>query len=238
MLSQETPKIEREVRYRRGSIHKNARTTIEIRKKIKKSKKSHVYLARKYSINRLTVAKWKKRESPLDQHTKAIAGKTAKHLEPIEEAIICFIRRATGLNIDIMVDVLTHVMMPDLKRDKLYRCLVKYRISKRQKDGKKPVFAQILPVTTKDRSVSFLMAFHKGQWKGFIHIAGLITQDLGDFKAKRPFEVLELDNLSVLNYYHKKNKQQAFFSPFSLFQFESRLRKTLKYIEQMKENEK
>ena len=230
--------IEREVRYRRGSLHKNARTTIEIRKKIKNSKKSNVYLARKYNIHRLTVAKWKKRESPLDQHTKAIARKTDKYLEPIEEAIIFFIRRATGLTIDCMMDVLTHVMMPYLKRDKLYRCLVKYRLNKRQKDVREPVFAQILPVKTKDRSVSFLMAFNKRTWKGFIHIAGMITQNLEDFKAKRPFEVLELDNLSVLNYYHKKNKQQAFSSPFSLVQFESRLRKMLKYIEQMKENEK
>ena len=234
----ETPEIEREVRYRRGNIHKNARTTIDIRKKIKNSKKSNVYLARKYNIHRLTVAKWKKRESPLDQHTKAITVRTGKHLEPIEEAIIFFIRRATGLTIDCMMDVLTHVMMQDLKRDKLYRCLVKYRINKRQKDMGNPVFSQIIPIFTKDRSVSFFMAFNKRTWKGFIHIAGMITQDINDFKAKRPFEVLELDNLSVLNYYHKKNKQSAFSSPFSLVQFESRLRKMLKYIEQMKENEK
>lgn len=236
-MSQETPETQREVRYRRGSIHKNARTTIDIRKKIKNSKKSNVYLARKYNIHRLTVAKWKKRESTLDQHTKAIAGKTAKHLEPIEEAIIFFIRRATGLTLDRMMDVLTHVMMPHLKRDKLYRCLMKYRINKRQKDDGNPIFAQIIPVKTKDRSFSFLMAFQKNKGKGFIHVTGSLTQNLESFTMKQPFQVLELDNPSVLNYYQKKNNLEVFSSPFSLFQLESRLRKTLKYIEQMKDDD-
>ena len=233
----ETPEIEREVRYRRGNIHKNARTTIDIRKKIKNSKKSNVYLAKKYNIHRLTVAKWKKRESPLDQHTKAMAEKPPNHFEPLEEAIIFFIRKATGLTLDRMMDVLTQTMMPDLKRDKLYKCLMKYRLNKRQTIEGQNIFAQILPIKTKDRAVSFLMAFQKNKWKGFIHIVGSLTKDLESFTMKRPFQVLELDNPSVLNYYQKKNNLEAFSSSFSLFQFESRLRKTLKYIEHLKENE-
>ncbi len=236
-MNQEKPELQREVRYRRGNVHKNARTTIDIRKKIKNSKKSNVYLAKKYNIHRLTVAKWKKRESPLDQHTKPKDGKTAKHLEPLEEAIIFFVRKATGLTLDRMMDALTQEMMPHLKRDNLYRCLMKYRINKRQKEDGNPIFAQIIPVRTKDRSLSFLMAFQKNKWKGFIHIAGSLTQDLKSFTTKRPFQVLELDNPSVLNYYQKKNNLDAFSSPFSLFQLESRLRKTLKYIEQMKDDE-
>jgi hypothetical protein len=58
----------------------------------------------------------------------------------------------------------------------------------------------------------------------------MITQNLEDFTAKRPFEVLELAHSSALNAYQKKKGPKAFESALSLFQLESRLRKTMQYI--------
>ena len=223
--------------YRQGKIHKNATTTWAIRRKIKNSKKSNVYLARKYGVTPLTIAKWKKRASVRDIKPNPSPRQKEEFLEPLEEALIFFLRRATGLSVDQMKALLAEYLMPTIKRYQIYNCLLKYRINKRQKDMGNPVFAQIMPILTKDRSVSFLMAFNKRTWKGFIHIAGRITQNLEDFKAKRPFDVLELNNPSVLNSYQKKNSLKAFESPLRLLHLESRLRKTMQYIETMSIND-
>lgn len=236
-LTSQSDDLKRKIHYQPRKLHKNASTTWEIRRKIKKSKKSNVYLAKKYGIHPLTVAKWKKRHSILDIKPHPSPRQKENPLNPLDEALIFFFRKATGLSVDQMMEALKNCLMPHIQRHHIYYCLVKYRINKRQKDAGEPIFAQIIPIMTKDRSISFFMAFHKRKWQGLIHIAGMLTQNLENFKSNRPFDVLELDNSSVLNYYKKKNNLEAFSSPFSLFQLESRLRKTLKYIEQMKDDE-
>lgn len=236
LTSQKTPH-QNKIEYRKGKAHKNARTTWEIRRKIKVSRKSNVYLSQKYGIHPLTVAKWKKRESVLDIKAHSSGRPQKAPLSPLDEALIFCIRKATGLGIDQMLPVCKEYLMPDIKRCQIYQCLFKYRINKRQKDVGSDIFAQIIPVRTKDRSVSFLIAFQRKSWKGFIHLAGSLTNDLQSFTMKRPFQVTELDNPSVLKYYQKKSHLEAFTSALSLFQFESRLRKTLKYIETMNDND-
>jgi hypothetical protein len=237
ILTSQKKQTQTKIEYRKGKAHKNARTTWEIRRKIKTSKKSNVYLAQKYGIHPLTVAKWKKRTSVLDVKAHSSGRPQEIPLSPLDEALIFFFRKAAGLTIDEMVLVFRQYLIPSIKRCQIYNCLFKYRINKRQKDVGNPIFAQIMHVRAKDRSVAFLIAFHKQKWQGFIHMAAISAETLEVFTTKRPFQVLELDNPSVLNYYKKKNNLEAFSSSFSLFQFESRLRKTLKYIEQMKEKD-
>ncbi len=56
-------------------LHKNATTTPAIRREIQKSNLSERELAKKYGISRLTVRRWKKRDSVEDRSHRRLSRK-------------------------------------------------------------------------------------------------------------------------------------------------------------------
>ena len=88
-----------------GNIqHANAKTTPRIRKEIQESNESLAKLAKKYSLNAKTVAKWKNRESTKEKRTGPKVAKSTV-LSEIEEKIICEFRRVTKYSLDDVYNV-------------------------------------------------------------------------------------------------------------------------------------
>ena len=118
-------------------LHGSATTTEAIRRAIQNSQASLRSLAKRYSINPKTVAKWKRRTSVADQPT----GPRAPHstvLSVEEEAIVVAFRRHTLLPLDDCLYALQPTI-PHLTRSTLHRCLQRHGISRLpDTDGDKP----------------------------------------------------------------------------------------------------
>ena len=109
-------------------LHGSATTTEAVRRAIQHSQESLRALAKRYSINPKTVAKWKKRTAvgylptgPKD------ARSTILTIE--EEAIIVAFRRHTLLPLDDCLYAL-QATIPNLTRSSLHRCLQRHGISR------------------------------------------------------------------------------------------------------------
>ncbi len=102
-----------------GQVHHgSATTTAAVRRAIQHSQESLRALAKRYGINRKTVAKWKRRTSVADMPT----GPNEPHstvLSLEDEAIIVAFRRHTLLPIDVCLYALQSTI-PDLSRSSLY----------------------------------------------------------------------------------------------------------------------
>src|SRR5215211_173312 len=118
-------------------LHGSATTTEAIRRAIQNSQASLRSLAKRYSINPKTVAKWKHRASVADQPT----GPRAPHstvLSGEEEAIVVAFRRHTLLPLDDCLYALQPTI-PHLTRSSLHRCLQRHGISRLPEvEGDKP----------------------------------------------------------------------------------------------------
>src|SRR5215203_2300942 len=118
-------------------LHGSATTTEAIRRAIQNSQASLRSLAKRYSINPKTVAKWKRRTSVADQPT----GPRAPHstvLSVEEEAIVVAFRRHTLLPLDDCLYALQPTI-PHLTRSSLHRCLRRHGISRLPEiEGTKP----------------------------------------------------------------------------------------------------
>ena len=118
-------------------LHGSATTTEATRRAIQNSQASLRSLAKRYSINPKTVAKWKRRASVADQPT----GPRAPHstvLSVEEEAIVVAFRRHTLLPLDDCLYALQPTI-PHLTRSTLHRCLQRHGISRLpDSDGDKP----------------------------------------------------------------------------------------------------
>jgi len=101
-------------------LHANAKTTIRVRKEIQESKESLANLAKKYSLNVKTVARWRKSESLSDKPSGPI--KILSSLSDIEQQIVCEFRRITKLSVDDCFISLRD-KIKNLSRSNLYRCL-------------------------------------------------------------------------------------------------------------------
>ena len=108
-------------------LHKRARTTEQIRREIKASKLSQYKLAKKYNINRKTVAKWQTRETVEDKPMGN--GRSNSVLTKDEELVIKTSREKTWLPLDDLYDLLKP-QIKKLSRSNLHRCLVYYGISR------------------------------------------------------------------------------------------------------------
>ena len=101
-------------------LHANAKTTIRVRKEIQESKESLAKLAKKYSLNIKTVARWRKSESVADKPSGPI--KIISSLSDIDQQIVCEFRRITKLSVDDCYISLKD-RIENLSRSNLYRCL-------------------------------------------------------------------------------------------------------------------
>jgi transposase-like protein/transposase len=109
-------------------LHKNARTTPAIRKEIQQSNLSERALAQKYGISRLTVRKWKKRDSVEDRSHRPKNLRAT--LSPLEEEIVVELRKSLLLPLDDLLAVIREFIQPAMSRSALDRCLRRHGVSR------------------------------------------------------------------------------------------------------------
>ncbi|MDB5379745.1 MAG: transposase [Rubritepida sp.] len=109
-------------------LHGSATTTEAVRRAIQHSQASLRALAKRYSINPKTVAKWKKRTSVTDVPTGP-KNPSSTVLTIDEEAVIVAFRRHTLLPLDDCLYALQPTI-PSLTRSSLHRCLQRHGISR------------------------------------------------------------------------------------------------------------
>ena len=109
------------------TIHKQARTTPQLREEIRNSTLSERALAEKYNVSRSTVRKWKYRETAADRSHRPHRLHTA--LSPAQEAIVVELRRSLLLSTDDLLVVIREFIQPDLNRSTLQRLLVRHAVS-------------------------------------------------------------------------------------------------------------
>src|SRR5512132_2132650 len=119
-------------------LHGSATTTEAVRRAIQHSQESLRALARRYSINQKTVAKWKRRSSVADLPTGPREPRSTV-LSIEDEAIAVAFRKHTRLPLDDCLYALQPTI-PHLTRSSLHRCLQRYGIGRLPDvEGEKPV---------------------------------------------------------------------------------------------------
>jgi hypothetical protein len=112
----------------RTRTHPGATTTPSIRRAIQASEEQNIVLARRFRVNRKTIAKWKARESTADERMGP-KNPRSNLLSREDEAIILAYRWRTRLALDD-AHLRLRRLMPNLSRSALYRCLKRYGLSR------------------------------------------------------------------------------------------------------------
>lgn len=112
------------------TIHKQARTTPQLRAEIQRSALSERALAQKYNVSRSTVRKWKYRQTTADRSHRPHRLHTA--LTPAQEAITVELRRTLLLSTDDLLVVVREFIKPEMVRSALQRLLVRHGVSQRK----------------------------------------------------------------------------------------------------------
>jgi transposase len=111
-------------------IHPQARTTPAVRAEIARSTEPASILAKRYGISDETVRKWRKRGEHACQDRSSRPRRLPWRASEEERAIICAVRRATGVPLDDLTFVLRH-FLPHLNRDSIYRVLKSEGLNRR-----------------------------------------------------------------------------------------------------------
>ena len=106
-------------------LHKNAKTTLAIRKEIQESKESIYVVAKKYNLNWATIKRWKQASSLEDKSSRPHKLNTTLTKE--EEDLICFERKQFKKTIEEIFFTL-EARIPNLYPMKIYRCLRRYEL--------------------------------------------------------------------------------------------------------------
>jgi transposase len=109
-------------------LHSSATTTEAVRRAIQHSQESLRALAKRYSVNPKTIAKWKQRTSAADLPTGPKRPQSTV-LTFEEEAVVVAFRRHTLLPLDDCLYALQPTL-PHLTRSSLHRCLQRHGISR------------------------------------------------------------------------------------------------------------
>lgn len=107
--------------------HSNARTNSHIRTIIQKSNLSNIELAKKLSVNKKTISKWKNRSFTTDKSSKPHNIKYA--LSSLDKELIRVIRTLTWLELDDLVDIVKK-SIPRANRSNVYRTLKAFNINR------------------------------------------------------------------------------------------------------------
>ena len=107
-------------------LHKNAKTNYLIRKRIQESLEPISVLAQKYHLSRLTIRKWKNRESLEDKSSRPDTLRTVLTIE--QEDLILFERKQFKKSIEEIYLTLEE-QIPNLYPMKIYRCVTRYGLS-------------------------------------------------------------------------------------------------------------
>jgi hypothetical protein len=118
-------------------LHGSATTTAAVRRAIQHTQESLRGLAKRYGINPMTVAKWRKRTSISDRRTGPQDPRST--VVPVEdEAVVVAFRRHTLLPLDDCLYALQPTI-PHVTRSSLHRCLQRHGISRLpDTEGDKP----------------------------------------------------------------------------------------------------
>ena len=108
--------------------HGCATTTPSIREAIQASEEKDTVLAKRYGVNRKTIAKWKARKFSCEMPMGPKIPRP-KFITVDDEVIIVAYRWRTRLSLDDSL-VRLRRMMPQLSRSALYRCLAQYGFNK------------------------------------------------------------------------------------------------------------
>jgi IS30 family transposase len=124
-------------------LHKNARTTPAIRRELRESPLSINALAKKYNLSRVTVRKWRRRESVEDRSHRP--HELHANLSPLEEEIVVELRKTLLLPLDDLFVIVRDHINNKVSRSGLARCLVRHGVSRLrdlipQEDGAKPAY--------------------------------------------------------------------------------------------------
>ena len=112
----------------RTRTHSCATTTLGVRRAIQESEEKDIALAKRYGVNRKTIAKWKARDFTSDERMGPRTPRSSL-LSPKDEAIILAYRWRTRLALDDAHFRLRR-LMPKLTRPTLYRCLKRHGLSR------------------------------------------------------------------------------------------------------------
>jgi hypothetical protein len=105
----------------RMRTHPCATTTPRLRRSIQESEEKNIVLAKRYRVNRKTIAKWKARDSTCDDGMGPKKPRS-RLLLPEDEAIILAYRWRTRLALNDC-HLRLRSLRPKLSRSTLYRCL-------------------------------------------------------------------------------------------------------------------
>ena len=109
-------------------LHVNATTTPRTRAYIQASTQSVASLAAELGINETTVRRWKNRTTTQDfSHTPK---RLAISLTPIEDDIVCTLRKNLALPLDDLVEVMKRCVNAKLSRSAIHRCLVRHALNR------------------------------------------------------------------------------------------------------------
>lgn len=108
--------------------HGSATTTPSVREAIQASEEKNTVLAKRYGVDRKTIAKWKARKFSSDVRMGP-KNPRSKFLTLDDEVIILAYRWRTRLSLDDSL-VRLRRLMPQLSRSALYRCLERHGLSK------------------------------------------------------------------------------------------------------------
>jgi hypothetical protein len=112
----------------RRRTHSCATTTPTVRRAIQASEETNIALAKRYRVNRKTIAKWKAREFISDERMGPKNPRSSL-LTLDDEAIILAYRWRTRLALDD-AHLRLKRLMPNLSRSTLYRCLKRRGLSR------------------------------------------------------------------------------------------------------------
>jgi len=108
------------------SYHKNAKTTVLMRRQIKESSETIEALAKRLGLNKNTVFKWKNRADLEDR--SCVPHKLNTVLSELDEWIICEVRKTAKIGIDELSEILKP-FIPHINRYNVYRCLKRHDLS-------------------------------------------------------------------------------------------------------------
>ena len=108
--------------------HGSATTTPSVREAIQASEEKNTVLAKRYGVDRKTIAKWKARKFSSDVRMGP-KNPRSRFLTLDDEVIILVYRWRTRLSLDDSL-VRLRRLMPQLSRSALYRCLERHGLSK------------------------------------------------------------------------------------------------------------
>ena len=110
-------------------LHANATTTPKVRAYIQSSTATVAELAAELGISETTVRRWRGRGTVNDRSHRP--KRMAVSLSPLEERLICELRRTLALSLDDITEVMRRCVRDGVSRGVVHRCLRRHGLNRR-----------------------------------------------------------------------------------------------------------